>query len=134
MIFLPIKPKYALAIKELKKQVEFRKVKFKNESFKSCLVYASYPLKRIIGYFEFKTIDEGHPSEIWEKYGKVGCIAREDYNEYYKDSKLAYAIKIDSFLAFDEPIDPFAKIDNFNIPQSYKYLSEDELIALLKNV
>lgn len=131
VILLPIKPKYALAIKDLKKKVEFRKIRFKNELIKSCLVYASHPLKRIIGYFEFTTITEGHPREIWEKYSKLGGITKKDFFSYYKGSKRAYAIKIDKFVPFIEPINPFQKIDNFKVPQSFKYLSEDKLNTLL---
>lgn len=130
MIFLPIKPDYAFAIKNGEKKVEFRKVPFRNRTTNKCVVYASSPYKKIIGYFCFEQIDEGSPSKIWEKYKSIGCIQKSDFDKYYQGTRKAYAIKISNFVASEKPIDPQKKIAHFSIPQSFKYLSVKEIQQL----
>jgi len=130
MIFLPIRPKYAIAIKKRNKKVEFRKYKFRNPKTDYCIVYASSPLRQIIGYFRFKEIDEGKPSNIWKKYNKLGAIDEKDFYKYFKNRNKAYAIKIEEFFP-TEAIDPKQKIKGFSIPQSFRYLSTEETEFLL---
>ena len=131
MIFLPIKPEFAFAISSKKKKVEFRKVKFKKQDIKYCLVYASSPYKKVIGYFEIEKVDEESPSKAWKKYQAVGQISKKKFEEYYKDSEVAYVIKIKKFFELKQHVDPKEKIKDFEIPQSFKYLSEQELESLL---
>ena len=129
MIFLPIKPEYALAIQEGRKKVEFRKIAFKRKDVGRCIVYVSSPYKRVIGYFEFDKIDEGSPREIWEKYKEVAGVCKEDYEEYYRRSEKAFAIIINKFVLLEEPISPQEKIENFRIPQSFCYLEDRHIQA-----
>ncbi|HVW67098.1 MAG TPA: hypothetical protein VHA78_05235 [Candidatus Peribacteraceae bacterium] len=125
MIFLPIKPKYALQIHQLNKLVEFRKVGFKRNS-DICIVYASSPVKKIIGYFVIEEVAMGTPNTIWRKYGRHGCISRAEFYEYFGSSEKAFAIKIKSYHALDQEVDPQERIRNFHIPQSFRYLSDSE--------
>ena len=130
MVFLPIKPRYAIAIKNRDKKVEFRKAKFKNRETDYCIVYASSPLKKVIGYFRFREIDEGKPSNIWKKYNKIGAIDKKHFYEYFGNRDKAYAIKIEEFFP-TETIDPKERIKGFSIPQSFRYLSVEETKLLL---
>ncbi|MFA7685911.1 MAG: hypothetical protein WCX95_03885 [Candidatus Gracilibacteria bacterium] len=131
MIFLPIKPQYAFAIRDNEKLVEFRKRPFRNKDSKYCVVYVTSPHKKIIGYFSISRVNEGSPKEIWKKFNKVGGIKKTDYYEYFKGSVMAYAIEIEEFYPLKEPVDPFEKIEGFNIPQSFRYLSGKEINTLL---
>ncbi len=133
MIFLPVKPKYALAIHSKRKVVEFRKVKFKNEDTRYCLLYASTPIKRIIGYFELDYQEENTPDFIWMKYKKLGSISEEDFFSYFKNSKKAIAIVIKNYFPLQKEINPKDKIKNFVVPQSFRYLSRKELNDLIPN-
>lgn len=132
MIFLPIKPKYALAIKDRKKKVEFRKVPFRNIKKKYCIVYASSPYKKVVGYFRFKKIEEGTPRAIWNKYKEVGVIEKDNFDRYFKNKDRAYAIEINKFFPVRE-INPLEKIEGFKIPQSFSYLSLEEVQLILQD-
>ncbi|MFA6038692.1 MAG: hypothetical protein WCV62_01640 [Candidatus Peribacteraceae bacterium] len=125
MIFLPIKPKYALKIHQQQKLVEFRKVGFKRAS-NICVVYASSPVKKIIGYFVIEEVTEGTPGMIWKKYSRQGCISKAEFYEYFASCEKAFAIKIKSYHALEEEIDPRERIQDFHIPQSFRYLSDSE--------
>ncbi|HET6989695.1 MAG TPA: ASCH domain-containing protein, partial [Bacteroidia bacterium] len=54
-VLLSIKPKYAKAIIDGKKKVEFRKLPFKLNVNK-VYIYSSAPEQKIIGYFTFDDI------------------------------------------------------------------------------
>lgn len=126
MILLPIKPKYAFAIQNKIKMVEFRKIKFKNLNSDICIVYASSPYKKIIWYFKIKNIHEEEIGEMWNKYKDVWWIDRVDLEEYYKNKRVWYVIEIEEFFPFREHVSPSTLIKDFKIPQSFKYLNDVE--------
>lgn len=130
MIFLPIKPKYAFAIHSGEKKVEFRKVTFSREE-RFCIVYASSPVKRIIGYFELTNIEKGSPKKIWKKYRDVGCISEKDFFAYYSNSEMAVAIEIKDYTPLKSEVDPRLKLENFKVPQSFRYLKTHEVKNLM---
>ena len=63
---LSIKPIYAKQILAGTKKVEFRKRSFK-EKVRRVYIYASVPVKQIVGYFTFTEIDEDTPANLWVK-------------------------------------------------------------------
>lgn len=130
MIFLPIKPEYAFAIHNREKKVEFRKVKIKRRTEKYCIVYASSPVKKIIGYFEIEKIEENSPAKIWNEYSDRGAISSEAFNAYYKGNSTAVVFKIKKYVPLKEPVDPRDKISSFSIPQSFCYLEKAQVKQL----
>lgn len=118
---LSIKPIYAKQILAGTKKVEFRKRKFK-ENVRRVYIYASVPVKRIVGYFTFSTIDEDTPASLWKKYKNVGGIAESDFFDYYANNDLGYALVIKSVKSFKQGKNPNEFIDDFVPPQSYVYL------------
>ena len=122
---LSIKPIYANQILAGTKKVEFRKRKFK-EKVRRVYIYASVPVKRIVGYFTFTKIDEDTPANLWEKYNKVGGIAKDDFMQYYANSELGYAFVIKNVTSFDVGKSPNDFIEDFVPPQSYIYIDMNE--------
>ncbi|MBE6323707.1 MAG: hypothetical protein E7074_01885 [Bacteroidales bacterium] len=118
---LSIKPIYANQILAGTKKVEFRKRKFK-EDVRRVYIYASVPVKQIVGYFTFSTIDEDTPINLWQKYKDVGGIARETFFEYYANNDAGCALVIKSVTPFKQGKCPNDFIDDFVPPQSYVYL------------
>jgi len=122
-VILSIKPKYVQAILAGKKRVEFRKTMFKKQ-VKKVYIYSSAPEKKIVGYFIVSNIVEASPSELWQKFKKVGGIEKDSFFEYYKDKERGYSLCIGSVNQFDEYIDPYSFIKGFTPPQSYCYCSD----------
>jgi predicted transcriptional regulator len=63
---LSIKPEFAEKIFAGLKKYEFRKSIFKNPSVKTIVVYASSPVKMVIGEFEVDYIITSEIPELWE--------------------------------------------------------------------
>lgn len=127
---LSIRPEYVKHIIEGTKKVEFRKKKF-SDSVQKVVVYSSSPQKRIVGYFKVTKIRVNTPAVIWNRYEKVGGISKDSYEDYYKNSKQAYAIEIDQFFRFPEPLNPQGYDSSFRPPQSFCYVDNVEFLSWL---
>ena len=118
---LPIKPKFADAIMNGTKRVEFRKVKFQRH-IRQVIVYASSPVKMIVGYFDIAGIEEGTPSALWTKYRAIGGIAENEFREYYRQANNAIAINVGEVKHLTTPMRLANLKRNLTAPQSFSYL------------
>ena len=126
---LPIRPIYANAILSGEKRVEFRRTKFK-QNIRYVLIYASSPIKKIVGYFEIENIDETTPFQAWRDYSSLGFIDEESYLRYYDGSDKAYVISIQDVRSFDEYL-PLSDLgENITPPQSHRYITKEEFDKL----
>lgn len=120
-ILMSIKPKFVEEIMSGQKVFEFRKKICDPTNIEKVYIYSSSPMKKIIGSFEFNTVIEGIPEEIWERCKEGAGISKEYFMEYYQNKEKAYALKIDNLTIFDEFISPYEMEKNFTAPQSYMY-------------
>ena len=61
------------------------------------IVYETSPISRITGYFTISNIFIASPSIIWEKTKENAGIDENDFNNYFKYSKIAYAYMISHY-------------------------------------
>jgi predicted transcriptional regulator len=119
---LPIRPRYADAIVEGRKRVEFRRRPF-GRAVELVVVYASSPVKKVVAILRVSEIAEGHPDEVWERFHTVGAIDRGAFQEYYRGTQRAVAIQFDRVCVLSDPV-PLSAIDEgITAPQSYRYLT-----------
>lgn len=120
-VLLSIKPEYVEKILIGTKKFEYRKKLFKKSGVKSVVIYASSPIKRIVGEFEIEKIMSGDIDVIWGRTYKYGGITREYYQSYFGDSKIANAIQIGQVTIYCKPM----LLSDYNIrraPQSFCYI------------
>ncbi len=123
-VLLSIKPKYVNEIVNGNKRYEFRKSVFrKRDNVDRVYIYASAPVKRIVGAFTIKTIMEEHPEELWRICKEFSGISEVEFFDYFRDRDKSYAIEIGMLELFD-PIDPKDRIPDFSPPQSFCYTDE----------
>ncbi len=103
------------------KKVEFRKRPF-GRDVTHVVVYASSPVKRVLGFFEVKEIDEASPRVLWQRYAAVGGISREDYDGYFGLASSAVAIRVERVHSLRTPIPLSEVLPAGRAPQSYAYL------------
>ncbi|MFH0757888.1 MAG: hypothetical protein V2B15_11425 [Bacteroidota bacterium] len=120
-ILISIKPKFANHIFDGTKKYEYRKIAFSKDP-EFCIVYASYPIKKIIGFFKVGNILKGSSTDIWERTNQYGGIDLSAYLEYSKESAIIIAIQILNPTLLIKPIDPFLVNPNFKPPQSFIYI------------
>lgn len=129
-VLLSIKPEYVEAIVDGRKKVEFRKRIF-SDSVERAFVYASSPVKRIIGSFLVDEVAKDTPENLWKEYSMCGCISEEKFYDYFSNHSIAYGIKIPSFDLLDVPFDPYDADPKFRPPQSFCYIDNVEFIKIL---
>lgn len=117
-------PQYASAILEGRKTVEFRKRPLAPD-ISHVLIYATSPVKKVVGAFRVAQITFGEPREIWQRFGHVGCIDEASFDTYFSERATAYAILIRDTFALDQNSFPLSDLDpRPAIPQSFAYLDE----------
>ena len=60
-------------------------------------------------------------------------VSKKEFTDYYNGSKNAVCLKIGKVHKLEPPIDPFDKIDDFVIPQSFRYVNHNDF-NLLKSI
>lgn len=129
--FLPIKPQYAHRIVSGEKRFEFRKTKLSSK-LTHLVIYASTPVKKIIGVAKVANIKESSPSATWERSKSAAGISRQLFRSYFFGKRRAYAITIDSVRALDRWLGPGEIREGFRVPQSFIYVDLPFLRRVLK--
>jgi len=119
-ILLSIKPEFANKIFNGNKEYEFRRVIFKCNVTK-VIVYASSPVKKIIGEFEIEKIISHNIKTLWDETKESSGIKKEYFFKYFRGKAIGYAIKIKSFREYKNPLSP-EKTFGLKPPQSFAYI------------
>jgi len=121
-VLLSIKPEFALKIFDGSKRYEYRRVIFKNQEVNRVIVYASDPVKQIIGEFEIEDILHEDPESLWVKTKRHAGISKKRFFNYFTNKSKGYAIKVKATRVYDNPL-PLSSFMISSPPQSYMYLS-----------
>jgi len=126
IVLLPIQPRFTTLIMKGKKKVEFRRIRFRNK-VSHVVLYATSPIKKIPGYFEVSYIDQDSPEELWARYNDVGGLIYEEFKDYYSSSARGVAIGVGKVYALRNPISLSNLAKSLTAPQSFVYLTNNEL-------
>ena len=126
-ILLSIKPQYVEKIISGEKRYEFRKSEFKRRNIDTIVVYSSGNVKKLVGEIKFKKILSDTPYQIWQKTHAQSGMTEESFMRYYMNKDKAYAIAIDFFRPYQEPMNIDDKYPGVKAPQSYRYIDETEM-------
>lgn len=127
-----IHPRYATAILDGTKTVEFRRQGLPAD-VTHIAIYATSPVQRVVGMFEIEGIDKVTPARAWKKYGHVGGIDQTPFERYYTGAENAFVIRVQNPNTFDLPVALSDLDTSIRPPQSYMYLSrplQERLTAL----
>jgi predicted transcriptional regulator len=75
---MSIHPEFVRLILNGNKKVEFRKIRF-SMNISYVVIYATLPIKKIVGYFEVKNINTASPDELWRSYENIAGIEKERF-------------------------------------------------------
>ncbi|MDU9024223.1 ASCH domain-containing protein [Pseudomonas corrugata] len=123
-VLLSIKPEYAEKILQGKKRFEFRKSIFRNPDVKTVVIYATMPVGKVIGEFDFEEVLSDNPKEIWSQTSRFSGITKKFFNEYFYGRELAHAIKVAAVRRYDTPQNLKELIPGGSAPQSFCYIRD----------
>jgi len=120
-VVLSIKPEFANKIFDGSKKFEFRKAIFKNNDVKSIIVYASSPVKKVIGEFEIGEIINNDIDTLWQLTKEFSGITEDFFYEYFSKREKGFAIQIKNKKKYKVPKCLKEEYD-LNPPQSFAYV------------
>ena len=122
-VLLSIKPEFVEKIMNGTKKFEFRKTLFKRRDVSTVVIYASFPVKQVVGEFVIKRIISEDVDSLWNITSESAGITKRSYNEYFERKKIANAIEIGRLTKYKKP----KKLSDFDIayaPQSFCYIAQ----------
>lgn len=137
-LFLSIKPEFANKIMAGQKTIELRKLRPHISIGDYVIIYASTPLRKVIGYARIKSIIKCTPSEMWSKYHNYLGIDEVRFANYYSGHSSAIGIELEKIhQCRNITLEQLRMIDtNFRPPQGFRYISDSQIyhaINRLKN-
>lgn len=121
-----IHPRHAEAILEGRKRVELRRVAISADTTHA-VIYATAPVRAVVGWFEVEGIDESSQTDIWSRHGGVSGITRREHRDYYAGASRAIAIKIAKAHRLSESLDLAVLPGVKRPPQSFQYLDPSRI-------
>lgn len=126
---LSVHPQHAEAILDGRKTVELRR-SFPIAEITHIVVYATSPVRRIVGWFSVAGVQSASPQEIWNDHGASTAVGYDDFQEYFRGSNQAVAILVGTCHRLVEPLGLDNLPSNSRPPQSFRYLRHEDLEAL----
>lgn len=127
-VLLSIKPEYAEKILQGKKKFEFRKSIFKNTSVRTVVIYATMPVGKIVGEFDFDEVLSDTPSVIWSETREFSGITKGFFNSYFNGREMAHAICVGAVRRYERPISLKDLVPSGSAPQSFRYLYDEQAV------
>jgi predicted transcriptional regulator len=126
-LFISVKPEFATKIVRKEKRIELRKVKPHVKIGDYVIIYASSPIKSVIGFGTIQQIIETSPQTMWEKYSSLLGIDKLRFDNYYEGKERAIGIQIEDIRQISPiPLKDLRDITpNFQPPQVYRYVSKE---------
>lgn len=131
-ILLSVKPKFANLIVAGSKRVELRRA-VPALPVGTIALYSSSPVQEIIALVDVIETIEASPTRLWELARENGGgLTRAELRSYFEPKKTGFALMLENVRVFDQPVDPRKFFKVFTAPQSFKYLTEEELRKLVE--
>jgi predicted transcriptional regulator len=121
-VMLSIKPVFADKIFDGTKKYEFRRAIFRHPGITKVIVYASSPVKKVIGEFEIEHILTADLHTLWKTTSDFAGIPEDFFFEYFGDKQQGHAIKIKNTRRYKSP-KCIRRDFNLIPPQSFAYIA-----------
>ena len=119
-MLLSIKPEYVNKIIAGEKKYEFRKFHCR-EDVDTIVIYATAPVKQVIGEVSIIAIIEDAVDEVWKQTQPESGITKKTFKEYYKNKQVAIAYQLGEVTQYDEPMS-LSEVGLSYVPQSFAYI------------
>lgn len=132
-VLLSIKPRFADQIVAGTKQVEFRRV-WAQQPVPWIAVYASTPSQKIVGVVEVESVLLASAQTLWTLNGRRGGgLTKTELRNYFSGKRVGYAVLLGRVLRPPAPVEPSAFMQEFRAPQSFRYLTDSEVLRLSRS-
>lgn len=99
-LLMSVRPSHAERILRGEKTVEIRKRFAKKWIGHQVSLYASTPVRSLVGGAKISAVTTDNPSSIWEKFGSRIAVSKAEFDEYVGEASEVYAIALDDVFAY----------------------------------
>lgn len=128
-LLLSLKPHFADLVFQGLKTAELRRRIARCALNRDVFVYVSSPVRELRGGFRVEHVWEGSPESVWEQVSDLAQVEKGDFDAYYGERRVAYALKIADVWLYQTPVSLETlrtKLENFVVPQSWRYVKLEE--------
>ena len=135
MIVLSLKPRFAEAILAGTKTVELRRTMPKIEVPTRALLYATTPVRALLGTCIITSVISAPLSDLWREYGSRANLAYHEFKRYFEGVEVGTALTLDEQRPLSRRVplqDLRADPIGFRPPQSFAYVDTKTADRLLR--
>lgn len=135
MIVLSLKPRFAEAILAGTKTVELRRTTPKIEVPTRALLYATTPVRALLGTCIITDVRSANLTALWREYGPRSELSHDEFKRYFEGLDIGTALPLSNQRSLDRIVplhDLRAKPRGFRPPQSFAYVDTKTGNRLLK--
>ena len=125
MVVLSLKPRFAEAILAGDKTVELRRTEPKIVVPTRALLYATTPVRALLGTCVVINVKSAHLADLWREHGSRTALLDKEFQQYFEGLDVGTALTLTQPRSFSQPIllqDLRAIPRSFRPPQSFAYV------------
>ena len=133
-VLVSLRPRFAELVLDGSKTTELRRGPSRIEPGAVALVYASTPLRALLGAMRIEEVHTCAPSTVWRRWGPTTGLRRREFDDYVDGCDRVTALLLGARCVFPEPVsleELRTRSSEFVAPQSYRYIQERELATML---
>lgn len=133
-VLVSLRPRFAELVLSGLKTTELRRGPSRVTPGMIALIYASTPLRALLGAVQITEVHTYAPSTVWRRWGPTTGLRRGEFDGYVAGCDRVTAMLLGARCMFPEPVslsELRARSASFVAPQSYRYLDEAELAVML---
>ncbi len=123
-LFISLRPRFAELLLNGRKTVELRRVEPAVSPGTLVLLYASSPLRALVGTGVVLGVSVASSDDIWTRLGSLTGLSRAEYDRYFQGAATAVAISLGRLRRLERPV-PLPELREgrswFRPPQSFRY-------------
>jgi predicted transcriptional regulator len=121
-VLLSVKPRFADAILAGEKTFEFRRALFRRPGVRTVVLYASSPVRRVVGEFALGEVLTLDLDALWKATRHGGGIDRGYFDRYFVGCVTGHALKVRRARRYRVPLSLDEHFGIRHAPQSFRYL------------
>ena len=133
-LLISIHPRFVDLILKGEKKIEFRR-SWAKDPVERMVIYATAPVMKIVAVVAVAEVLKKSPTALWplaKEHG--GGLTRDELRRYFNGKTHGYGICLGSVTKLRSPWKPSTKFESFQIPQSFRYLTNLELEVVDQNL
>ncbi|TKA04904.1 ASCH domain-containing protein [Actinacidiphila oryziradicis] len=132
-LLLSLHPRFADSILDGTKTVEIRRQRVAVPVGTPVILYATSPVMALVGTAQVEHVQVARPAEVWATHTTRTALSRVEFDDYTDGARYASAVVLRNVepLSQQVPLSHLRSAGDFHPPQSYRYLSMQDLRQLV---